>query len=161
MKRTWSSVLGPSTSLRTLGNVTSQTHQDVSRALDEYKQVATPYGLLICDTELQLLNGGVHKWSYLNPFAVLFLLCQNVEYFNMVAQYLTGSIAGMLLYCDETNPGDPLRPDMARQVMCFYYTFAEFPGWFRARSHGWLVLGVLRTDVLKNVAGALTGVYKH
>ena len=48
-----------------------------------------------------------------------------------------------------------------RQLCCFYWTFAEYPSWFRSRRWGWYVLGLLRTDVLKKIPGNLTGLYKH
>ena len=60
----------------------------------------------------------------------------------------------LILYIDEINPGNPLRPDKARTTQAIYDCFADWPQWALQRSSVWLLFGVIRTSlVLKLPAG--------
>jgi len=125
----------------------------------------TPYGPLIEVIDLPLEGGECHKWSICNPFALLFVLCglccKFAKFLQEIADYSSG-VASMKLiyYTDEETPGNQLRPDNSRKTQCHYWTFKEFPAWFRTRCEAWMVLGYLNCDIEAEVKGCLSGVLR-
>jgi hypothetical protein len=78
-----------------------------------------------------------------------------------IADYSSGLAAMTLIYyTDEETPGNNLRPDNSRETQCHYWTFKEFPAWFRTRCEAWMVLGYLNCDVEDEVKGGLSGVVR-
>ena len=106
----------PTLSLRTIAKVTHQRQKKVVEELDEYKRIWAPYNYFVLDMDIILEDGLTYRWSYINPFAMLYLYCQNATYFGFAVKYLVGRLASICLYVDDTNPGDPLHPDMTRYV---------------------------------------------
>ena len=106
----------PTLSLRTISKVTNKRLKKVVKELDEYRHIWTPYNYFVLDMDIILEDGLTYRWSYINPFAMLYLYCQNATYFGFAVKYLVGRLASICLYVDDTNPGDPLHPDMTRCV---------------------------------------------
>jgi hypothetical protein len=107
----------------------------------------TPYGNLMVDVSLLLKDGTDYKWRCINPFALLYILCHdNVQIGKLWKKCLAGRENHISIYSDEFTPGDAFRPD-ANQVLkqqSVYFTFHEFPEWFRNRMLGWLPIGFMR-----------------
>ena len=57
----------------------------------------------------------------------------------------------LVLYADEFTPGNALRPDSGRSTCAVYYTFENFPEWWRCRQEGWMTLGCLRTQKIEEL----------
>ena len=68
--------------------------------------------------------------------------------------------ASTVLYMDMCTPGQANRPDLGRAFEGIYYTFFEWPEWFRRRSKNWFVFGyVLKCD-LKDIDCACSALCK-
>ena len=61
----------------------------------------------------------------------------------------------LVLYIDEITPGNVLRPDNKRKDTAFYSSFCELGGFLR-KEEAWLLAGVLRSDVVKNISGGIS-----
>ena len=56
----------------------------------------------------------------------------------------------IVLYIDETRPGNIIRPDNARAYNSIYWTLLEFPAWYRARDElGWIPFASIMTKDLQ------------
>jgi len=140
------------------------TNQDISRELDERLDVHTPYGKLIGRLDLPAADGsGTFPWSFANPFALVWLLCQlSAGYTRFFIKSLGSRVGRLVLYTDGCTPGSKIVAWRQREVCCWYWTVADFPAWFRAKEHGgWLPFGFMRTEAQKLLDGDLSGVCKH
>ncbi len=127
--------------------------RDVHAAVD----IDTPFGKLIQKGELPLANGGTHSFTYCDPAALMFHLCSTCARFAALVENCTADgPAGLVLYTDETTPGNQMRPDSSREVMCLYYTLLQLPVWFRARNFGWMVFCCIKTNVMDKILGGLS-----
>ena len=149
----------PNVSIRGLGRFLKRSHKGVFKEMQEAElQAHTPYGPLITEVELEFSNGPPQKWPIVNPFALLYVLCSVCPlYLNFARRCIGEDMGNIILYTDETTPGNQLHVDQQRELCCFYWTFAQFPKWFRARASGWLILGFIKTTELKHVKGGLSG----
>jgi len=79
--------------------------------------------------------------SYLNPFGLLWFICQNSDICEFMVSHLAGPVPTKLcFYVDAVVPGNPLRPDTHRTIETFYWTMMQLPGWLRSMaSIGWSV----------------------
>ena len=134
---------------------------ETQKELTKYSDVSTPYGKLLEEISLPNEAAGAepYQWTIVNPFALLYVLCSRSCHFAaFLAHCVSGLIARVVLYTDETNSGNQLRPDLKGEVQCFYWTFAEFPDWYRARHHGWFVFAYLELGNQREVLGDISGV---
>jgi hypothetical protein len=75
---------------------------------------------------------------------------------------LGGKQCRIAFYCDGVKPGNVLRPDSGREFEAVYWTFMEFPDFFRTRSaFGWLPLCFVERHRLKDVPGGMSAVAKE
>ena len=98
----------------------------------------TPYGNLI--QEMQLPSKRLPMWHYISPFALMAYLCFiNPFFFDLIQSTVTSATRPLriILYIDEVNPGNSLRPDKSRLSQAIYWTFAELPAWFPRRKDSW------------------------
>ena len=130
--------------------------------LRSYSQIETPYGLLIQKLDLPLIDGKVYHWYMANPFALLWWLVQHLVYFRkFFCANVRGEVGKVVLYEDEATPGNKLHWHNPREMLCWYWTLAQFPAWYRSRKHGWFVLGYIKTPILKTVVGGASGMAKQ
>ena len=61
----------------------------------------------------------------------------------------------LVLYVDEITPGNALRPDNKRKNTAVYISWLEL-GDFLRLEEAWLTVGIIRSDVVKNVAGGFS-----
>ena len=59
----------------------------------------------------------------------------------------------LILYCDETTPGNPLRLDQLKKYMAVYCTFKDWGSIMLRHDAMWLPIAVLRTKEIKKVRG--------
>jgi len=118
------------------------------------ESVTTLYGNLFGRMELPSNDGGgpvtVH---FCNPFALLWHICVTSTHFFFFLKAC--GVHRIVMYMDETVPGNNLRPDLGRKYIAVYWTFLEFPDWFRVRSLGWIPFCFLPAKSLKRLKGAL------
>lgn len=161
-KQRLSAIAGSSLSLRALTKVLGKLGQGVprrelTRDLEEYLDVVTPFGALIQHITLTLENKPPHQFYFAHPFALLYIMCERSRRFaKLLFLCCVGSPAGLILYFDETTAGNQFHPDTARESMCCYYTFKELPPWYRANKWGWFPLGYLKATVLDCVLGGMS-----
>ena len=105
------------------------TNQDISRELDERLDVHTPYGKLIGRLDLPAADGsGTFPWSFANPFALVWLLCQlSAGYTRFFIKSLGSRVGRLVLYTDGCTPGSKIVAWRQREVCCWYWTVADFP----------------------------------
>ena len=125
----------------------------------------TPYGTLGKIINIPLKAGGTLEWLMICPLALLFTMCDICSEFAKLLQRVATYSAGiahltLIYYTDETTPGNQVRPDNRRKVQCHYWTFKEFPSWFRTKCDAWSLLGFMGCHEEKEVAAGLSGVVK-
>lgn len=116
---------------------------------------------------LQRTSGGVFRWPVI-PLQDLLPHCVGQcagfrAIFEQTVSRCRPSPAQpwhIVLYCDEITPGNPLRPDNKRKVTAFYASFLEFKDALRCEEC-WLLLGVLRSSLLKDIAGGMSAVVRQ
>lgn len=117
--------------------------------LDEYSEVEATI-------QLPLAKGGSFNWSLASPALELQYFCKRVPAFRaLVATALAshGPKLGMVLYVDEATPGNVLRPQNKRKMWDIFWSIKEFGPHRLCMEEVWMPLAVLRTEIVKKVAG--------
>ena len=116
----------------------------------------TPYGALIQSMELPLEDEKM-LLRYINPFGFLHYLSQESAAFGrIIANKLKNQTNSVIIYFDETRPGNVLRPDYGRQVLAVYWTFKELPEHVRSRSVGWFPFTFVRSEKITRLPGKVS-----
>ena len=118
-------------------------------------EIDSIYGKILQSTTMVLSGGGTHTFEYANPFALLHQMCNwKPRFGNMLreAKRQHGKLS-LVFYQDEIKPGNILRPDQGRTLVCFYWTIAELPSWFRARQNGWFHFSMFPLALVEQVDG--------
>ena len=120
----------------------------------------TPYGNVLAYRSLETLEGP-HEWEYVDPFALLSAACTRSPLFNNFLVHSLRNEPKLVLYTDEFVRGNPLHPTMPTEVTGFYWTFANFPYWWRARKNGWFYLGLLHQATIRSLPSGLSSMVQH
>ena len=101
----------------------------------------TPYGAVCCEDTIRGASGDL-KIFHVNPFALLAFACDHHTHFRSFFASIVASSRDNLLdiiyYMDKATPGNNKRPDNGRAAQCIYFSFLQFPAWFRSRRNGWI-----------------------
>ena len=121
----------------------------------------TLHGPMLCSMDILLDDGKTtEKWHFVNPMSLLRKLSTlRPEYGDLLKQSLRGGKAQLLFYCDETVPGNVLRPDAGRSQLCFYWTVLGLPHWARSSEWGWLHFASFPVKRLDSVPGGHSWLY--
>ena len=139
---------------------TRSRRRALSAVVHECGQQRTPYGLVVEHMDLDV-DGKVYKWPFVNPFAFLFHVCTScADFLRFFTEHCAEGVADIILYADETKPGNVLRPDSGRSTLSIYWTVKQFPGWFRSRHVGMFLFGVLQTKRVEKIAGGSSNVLR-
>ena len=107
------------------GSNRDQLRQEIRKPLD----ADSFYGKILQETVLELTNGEKYTWEYLNPFALLHQMTAWSPRFGDLLQHcMRGGKVRLVFYQDEIKPGNILRPDAGRSLVCYYWSILEFPG---------------------------------
>jgi hypothetical protein len=130
-----------------------------SSELHKYDEVVTPYGPLFQSFPI---GPDAFEVEFMSPFAMLWHLCStSLPAAEFLVHHLAGKQCRLAFYCDGVTPGNVLRPDCGRSFEAIYWTFLEFPNWFRARAqHGWFVFAFVECKVLQTVPGGMAAITK-
>ena len=147
------------------GTVPEETDDALRHSLHqsstEYASRRTPFGQLVQTLELP----GNTSWSYLHPFAMIFLLTQLQPAFAAIIdkclQDAVGGALKVVIFIDEFRPGNALRPDKARATQNLYWTFAELPAWLLCRTEAWMQLGSLRSGLMGDIGLSISGLMRR
>ena len=144
---------------------TKTSKHKVNAIIYDRTRTCTPYGELTCSLDLPLEAGGTMKIELNNPFAWLHHASTlSAEFGTFLATHLcqaNGALANIVLWSDETVPGNQLRPSTSRKFESVMWTFLEFPSWFLHREWGWFQLAFVPSHKLANVKGGLQTLMKH
>ena len=133
--------------IREHDNTSKANRHAMMRHVKEVLHKSTPVGRLLRKVDLPLTDGTLFPWLVANPAALLYTLCSNSAHYAHFCQQLLGQGESRIsIYSDEATPGQCLRPDAANilKQQCVYWTFMEWPYWFRSRGCGWLPFGYLK-----------------
>jgi hypothetical protein len=128
----------------------------IRTAVEHHARAMTPYGCVVQQVGVPLVDGTTFAWDIINSFAFMYYLTSLCVPFARIMHDSLRAAGGQLqlvLYGDELTPGNVLRPDKGRQALCFYYTFIQWPTWLLPFKDGWLALGALQTKTLAKVDG--------
>ena len=128
--------------------------QDIAAAGQEQ----TPYGGVTKITEI-----GDLRIPFLCPFACLHMLCNKSAAFMEFLHKCMASlhVGRVCLYCDEVLPGNALRPDHSRAYYAFFWTFLDWPDWYRSTQAGWFDLCVVKSSDVTSVPGGASALTAH
>lgn len=118
-------------------------------------EIDSIYGKILQSTTVVLTDGETHMLEYANPFALLHQMCNWKPGFGDMlrdARRQQGKLS-LVFYQDEIKPGNILRPDQGRTLVCFYWTIAELPSWYRARQNGWFHFAMFPLALVDRVDG--------
>ena len=121
---------------------------------NEYKKISrldTVYGKVSHELPIELEDWTIHKLYVNNPFALVFAAASLSKPFSRFLQKHLKQTNKIVFYCDETTPGNALRPDNGRSYEALLWTFGEFPIWYRTRRHGWFKFCYVLADVRDKV----------
>jgi len=147
-----------------LDKIQNKKNNKTKNELADYCDITTPYGNLISIVSLPLEDetADPYQWPIVNPFAFLYVMClKSVRFAAFLKKCVGGGVAGIVLYTDETTPGNQLRPDSRGDIQCFYWTFSNFPDWYRSRRFGWFAFGFLTVTKQHEVKGDISRICKH
>ena len=118
----------------------------------------TPYGKVVQSMRLPLEGESEpYALEFIHPFAFIWYLSSVCAEFSAIMMASVVAAANhslsLLLYGDELTPGNPLRADLGRQALNFYYCFVEWPNWLLHRKDGWLCLCSLRSTLVHRILG--------
>ena len=111
-------------------------------AAEVYKvaNAITAYGEVCCTSKVQGKSGELEIY-HVNPFALL----EHAASISLFSEFLAKLVASdpdhmldIVYYLDKATPGNDKRPDHGRSCQCVYFTFLQFPAWFRSRRNGWI-----------------------
>lgn len=113
---------------------------------------------------LELETGTAFAWHVLLPQQLIPHLAAKQHAFGKLLAHVAASLPvaetwKCIVYHDELTPGNVLRPCNSRKFTAFYISFLQFSSYLRCEE-AWLCVGVLRHNVLNDVAGHLSGACK-
>ena len=121
-------------------------------------EIRTPYGTVVQTMTLPMVGtNDAFVWHYVSPFALLHHICTLSSTFaSIVGSHLAQQTNNIMLYFDETKPGNVLRPDPGREFMAIFWTFRELPEYLRHRVIGWFPFGFLRQTKMNQLVGGVS-----
>ena len=137
---------------------------DAKQALAMRHEAQTPYGSVVQHLSLPLKDEPDFEWPILHPAALLHQLSRLSRSYADALLELIGSTTNelrIIVYIDEINPGNPLRPDAGRTTQCLYWTFADFPPAVLAQEEAWLLFGCLQAKIAKKLPAGVSYLAKR
>ena len=132
----------------------------LSQAIRKHCDADTPYGKVVQSMPLE--SEQLPSWEYAHPLALMYhLSCISAIFSDLMAQIIVpGSPLRIVLYVDEICPGNPLRPDKSRTLQAIYWAILEWPQHVLQRTAAWPVFGTIRSKIVKDLPGDLSGLMK-
>ena len=136
--------------------------RSVAAELHKFDDVVTPYGNLYMKFPVPVAGKEDLQVDCVNPYAFIWHVANTSPaaacFFR---QWLSGKVCRIAIHNDNVKLGSVLRPDRGRTFEAFYWTFLEFPDWFRSKSSlSWFVFCFVEAVNLVEIPGALAVVAK-
>ena len=95
----------------------------------------TPYGRVLKTCAVAGTDGSEVAIPYVCPFAWLYRVCEACPHFVRLLRASLGAEGrgSIVIYHDETQPGNVRRPDVGRKFLALYWGIVELPDWFQSR----------------------------
>ena len=123
----------------------SSMRRELQDSMERHSKADTPYGKVVQLMEMNLPE--LQHWEYCHPMALLYHLSTISDHFAEVMNKSKSDDRAMriVIYVDECEPGNPLRPEKSRMLQCVYWAFVDWPAWLLRRSGAWPVFGFMRS----------------
>ena len=122
------------------------------------RDASTAYGPIVKQMHLGLQEP-LLRCPVVCPLAWLAHFSAACESFARVLKSTIDSTAKPLrivIYIDEIQPGNPLRPDKTRCTQAVYWSFVDFPDWLLCRAEGWFFFCGIRSSVVSQLHGGVS-----
>jgi hypothetical protein len=134
--------------------------RQLKKASDAHGEADTPYGKVL--QEMPLRSNILKRWKFCHPMALMFYLCViSTAFADIMSATPTSQPLRIVIYIDEINPGNPLRPEKSRTLQAVYWCFADWPDWLLSRTAAWPTFGTLRSTVVESLPGGPSEFMKH
>jgi len=139
------------------------TNVTAFRATDAFRKLAeqsTPYGSILKHTCFETVDGPPVTLAYACPFAFLFYACESTPLLGFLMGALGAALLGrVVFFMDETKPGNPLRPNVARAMTGIFWGIADLPDWWRSKRAFWNVFAHVPTTMMHRIKGGASAVF--
>ena len=117
-------------------------------AVKHHHDKCTPYGPVVQSMALPI--NALHRWEFAHPCAFLSYLSTLCPAFSEIMHSVVkpGVPCGLIIYIDEIQPGDPLRPEKARTLQAIYWALANWRQWLLQRTGAWPRFGAIRSKLV-------------
>lgn len=106
------------------------SRRTLQRGRDKDCHTLTPYGPLHRNIEIEDTSGATMSIEVQDPLAMLYQVCISSMCFSSLLQPLLVGTSptkplGIIMYCDEVLPGNPLAVKTERKIWAWYWTIHE------------------------------------
>ena len=141
------------------------TRNAMREARDNEASSATPFGPMIQEKSLHLVNGGTKNIKFAEPFACLWTAVTTCRPFH---DLLYGRLLEkpsspeqpwtIIFYTDEVTPGNPLATDNKRRFHAIYWSFMELGVNALSREEAWFSILAEYSVFVKEISAGLSQV---
>lgn len=121
-----------------------------------------------CTIKVPVDGGGEFEWHCVSLPKVLQLVAAESEHMRRILSELFQKTPcthdapyHLILYADEAVPGNVLRLDNKRKIMCIYVSIRELGPRFLKHSACWFPVALMRSAVIKKVPGGFSTILRH
>ncbi len=135
---------------------------ELQKAQESHAYSMTPYGKVV--ERVALPFDALPTWDIADPRAQIYHLSKVSEHFaELMASVCKGDGQALriLLYADETVPGNPLRHDKGRSLWAIYWAMLDWPEWVLARSESWPCFAVVQSKICDRIPGWLASLMPY
>ena len=152
--QTKSSLVDTLAHLNTLGLLEQGvTKRQLRHATEHHAKHQNEYGKVV--ERIQLDAPGLKYLDVVNPFAFMHYLCSISTHFAdmMHTCCKPGRPLRLVIYNDGMNPGNPFRPEKSRELLCYYWAFADWPAHVLSRTFAWMPFCTIRSSIVAKIPG--------
>jgi hypothetical protein len=135
----------------------STTGKDMQLSMSTLaKDASTPYGPILKRMHLNIQD--FDSCPVVCPLAWLSHFTKLCEPLGKTLKEIINASSKLriILYIDEIQPGNPLRPDKTRCTQAVYWTFAEMPDWLLCKATAWFFFCGIRSSIVSRLAGGVS-----
>lgn len=147
-------------SVKRVAAATGTTVSACNESMTALSRADTPFGPVRCAMDIPDVSGGAVTVHYNNPFALLWAVCERSKAFGTFLERWLRNGANLIIYSDETTPGNQKRPDHGRSYEALLFTFKQLPSWFVCRKHGFFKFSFVMSSDLEQIDGGMPSLIK-
>ena len=142
------------------------SRQALAEAVEANLEEKTPYGNLLIEEPVILIDGSVSKALLVNPLAMLWkAFKQGGSYTELLMMHLEQNPCspekpyGLIVYADEVTPGNVLAHQNQRKIWVMYFPFIDFGGIVLQMEDVWLCNMIKRSADVNKLSGGITQLF--